>query len=43
MRKKYFKKPSDYFKFLNKRREFIKINKLYFTKNNICIVYELLV
>lgn len=42
MRRKYFKKPSDYFLFLNKRRDIITIEKLYFTKRSICIVYKLI-
>lgn len=42
MRKKYFKKASDYFTFFNKRRDFIKIYRLYYTKRSICIVYKLI-
>lgn len=42
MRKKYFKKSSEYFSFFNKRRNIIQIKKLYFTKKNICIVYKLI-
>lgn len=42
MRKKYFKKASEYFTFFNKRRETIKIYKLYYTNKSICIEYKLI-
>ena len=42
MRRKTFKKSSDYFKFFNKRRDKIKVKELYFTRKKICVVYELI-
>ena len=42
MKRKYFKEAREYFNFFNKRRDKIKINKLYFTDKKICIVYELI-
>lgn len=43
MRHKYFKKSTDYFKFFNKNKDFIKLIEIYFTKRRICLVYKKLI
>lgn len=42
MKKRYFNKNNDYFKFINKHKNTIDVLKVYFTTTKICLIYNVL-
>lgn len=42
MKKRYFNKNNDYFKFINKNKNTIDVLKVYFTSTKICLIYNVL-